>query len=253
MIRLGDIYYVQKRFSDAQNIFQKAIQENNTYIDYVYFRSGVVYNFQNRNNDAINQLDKLISSYPNSLYFEDALYQKSQINMEEMRYAEARDGFARLISSRPSSPFIPFALEGSAVANFSMKNYDQTINEYKRILENHPNSSIAEAALVGLQEALALQGRTGEFSQYLSKYRNANPENKSLQNLEYEAAKNLFFGGSFDQAIKAFTGYLKNILNQPIPLRPIISLGTPIISWTIRCWPWNTFTELKGKEILPRG
>lgn len=210
MIRLGDIYYVQKRFSDAQNIFQKAIQENNTYIDYVYFRSGVVYNFQNRNNEAINQLDKLISSYPNSLYFEDALYQKSQINMEEMRYSEARDGFARLISNRPNSPFIPFALEGSAVANFSMKNYDQTINEYKRILENHPNSSNAEAALVGLQEALALQGRTGEFSQYLSRYRNANPDNKSLQNLEYEAAKNLFFGGSFDQAIKAFTDYLKN-------------------------------------------
>ncbi len=210
MIRLGDIYYVQKRFSEAQNIFQKAIQENSAYIDYVYFRSGVVYNFQNRNNDAVNQLDKLISNHPNSLYLEDALYQKSQINMEEMRYAEARDGFARLISNRPNSPFIPFALEGRAVANFSMKNYDQTINDYKRILENHPNSSNAESALVGLQEALTLQGRTGEFSQYLSRYRNANPDNKSLQNLEYEAAKNLFFGGSFDQAIKAFTGYLKN-------------------------------------------
>lgn len=210
VIRLGDIYYVQKRFSDAQNIFQKAVQENNTYIDYVYFRSGVVYNFQNRNNQAIDQLDKLITNHPNSLYFEDALFQKSQINMEEMRYEEARDGFARLISSRPNSHFVPFALEGSAVANFSMQNYDQTINEYKRILENHPNSSNAEAALVGLQEALTLQGRTGEFSQYLSRYRNANPDNKSLQNLEYEAAKNLFFGGTFDQAIKAFTGYLKN-------------------------------------------
>lgn len=210
MIRLGDIYYVQKRFADAQNIFQKAIADNNSFIDYVYFRSGVVYNFQNRNNDAISQLDKLITNHPNSLYFEDALFQKSQINMEELRYAEARDGFARLISSKPNSPFVPFALEGSAVANFSMKNYDQTINEYKRILENHPNSSNAEAALVGLQEALTLQGRTAEFSQYLSRYRNANPDNKSLQNLEYEAAKNLFFGGSYNEAIKAFTSYLNN-------------------------------------------
>lgn len=210
LIRLGDVYYVQKRFSDAQSIFQKAIQENISYIDYAYFRSGVVYNFQNRNNEAISQLDKMLTNHPNSLYFEDALFQKSQINMEEMRYSEARDGFVRLISSRPNSPFIPFALEGSAVANFSMQNYDQTINEYKRILENHPNSTNAEAALVGLQEALTLQGRTGEFSQYLSRYRSANPDNKSLQNLEYEAAKNLFFGGSFDQAIKAFEGYLKN-------------------------------------------
>ena len=31
-----------------------------------------------------------------------------------------------------------------------------------------------------------------------------------MQNLEYEAAKNLFFGESFNEAIKAFTGYLNN-------------------------------------------
>jgi tetratricopeptide (TPR) repeat protein len=210
IIRLGDTYYVQKKFNEAQATFQRAISENIRYIDYAYFRSGVVFNFQNRNDEAIRQLNQLINNYPNSLYLEDALYQKSQINMEQTRYAEANEGFTRLIDSKPNSPFIPFALEGRAVANFSLQNYNATIEDYKRILQNHPNSSNAESALVGLQEALALQGRSGEFSQLSARYRSANPDNKSLQNLDFEAAKSLFFNSSWDQAIRALDEYLKN-------------------------------------------
>jgi tetratricopeptide (TPR) repeat protein len=210
LVRLGDVYFVQKKLDEAQRIYQRAINEGGSSVDYAFFRSGVVYNFQSRNAEAIGQLDQLINRYPNSLYFEDAVYQKSQINMEQSNYTEAREGFSRLITSRPNSQFVPFALEGRAVANFSLQNYDQTIEDYTKILQNHPNSSNAEAALVGLQEALALQGRSAEFSQYLGTYRNANPDNKSLQNLEYEAAKNLYFSNSFDQAITAFSTYLKN-------------------------------------------
>ncbi len=210
MIRLADTYYVQKKFGEAQNTFQRAISEQNENIDYSYFRSGVVLNFQNRNTEAIAELNQLINNFPNSLYIDDAIFQKSQIHMEETQYAEARDGFARLISNKPNSPFIPYALEGRAVANFSLQNYDSTIDDYKRILTNHSNSPNAESALVGLQETLALQGRSGEFSQYLGQYRGANPDNTSLQNLEFEAAKNLYFSNSLEQSIKAFEDYLKN-------------------------------------------
>ena len=210
LIRLADTYYVQKKFTESINTFQRAIKEGNQNIDYAYFRSGVVLNFQNRNIEAINELNQLINNSPNTIYLDDAIFQKSQIHMEESQYAEARDGFTRLISSKPNSPFIPFALEGRAVANFSLQNYNLTIDDYKRILDNHPNSTNAESALVGLQEALALQGRSGEFSQQLGQYRNTNPDSKSLQNLEFEAAKNLFFTNTFDQSIKAFENYLKN-------------------------------------------
>ena len=210
LVRLGDVYFVQKKFQEAQAAYQRAIADGGSSADYGYFRSGVVYNFQNRNAEAISQLEKLISQYPNSLYFEDALFQKSQINMEEMRYSDAVDGFSKLIAARPNSQFVPHALEGRAVANFSQQQYNQTIEDYKRILDRYPNSSNAEAALVGLQEALALQGRSVEFSQYLSTYRNANPGNTSVQGLEYEAAKNLYLSGSWEQAFRAFETYLKN-------------------------------------------
>src|SRR5690606_37839803 len=94
--------------------------------------------------------------------------------------------------------------------NYSLKNYDETINDYKRILSSYPNSGNADAALVGLQEALALQGRSGEFSNYLVDYKKSNPDNSSLQNIEFEAAKNLFFNQSFKEAITSFENYKKS-------------------------------------------
>lgn len=210
LVRLGDTYYVQKKFANALATFQRAIQERGQFADYAYFRAGVVLNFENRNNEAIRQLDEMINNYPSSIYLADAIFQKAQINMEENRYAEARTGFTQLINTKSNSPFIPFALEGRAIASYSLQNYEETLNDYKRILDTYPNSGVADAALVGLQETLSLQGRSGEFSQYLSAYKKSNPDNSSLQNIEFEAAKNLFFNQSFSEAIASFQSYVKN-------------------------------------------
>jgi len=212
-VRLGDTYYIQKKFTDAANVFRRAVAENNQYSDYAYFRGGVVANFQNNNREAIRQLDMVINNYPNSLYMEDALYQKAQIHMEELNYSQARDVFTQLIRTKPNSPFIPFALEGRAVANYSLKDYDQAIEDYKMILDNYPNSENGETALVGLQESLSLQGRSQEFSTYLSGYRKSNPSNNNLQNVEFSAAKSLVFNQSYRDAIAALENYIRNYPN----------------------------------------
>jgi tetratricopeptide (TPR) repeat protein len=210
LLRLGDCQYVQKRFPEAASTFQRAISESNSGIDYAYYRLAVVQNFQNRNQEALGNLDILISRFSNSLYYEDALFQRGQINLEEVRYAQASQAFTELISNRPNSPFVPYALEGRAVANFSQQRYDQTIADYKAILDNHPNAQNAETALKGLQETLALQGRSAEFGDYLAKYKTSNPGSGNVQSLEFESAKSLYFDKNYTQAARAFENYLRS-------------------------------------------
>ncbi|EON76724.1 hypothetical protein ADIS_2783 [Lunatimonas lonarensis] len=213
LVRLGDTYYVQKKFREALDTFNRAIRENSPYTDYAYFRVGVIHNFENRNIEAIDQLNRVISGFPNSRYYEDALFQRAQIFMEMTRYQEARQGFTDLINNRANSPFIPFALEGRAVANYSMRDYDGAIRDYKAILDGHPNAPNVESALVGLQESLTLQGRAGEFSSYLANYKRSNPGSASLQGLEFETAKNLFFNRSYSEAIRAFENFIRSYPN----------------------------------------
>ncbi|WP_232834966.1 tetratricopeptide repeat protein [Pleomorphovibrio marinus] len=210
LIRLGDVYYVQKKFDQSLAAFNRAINENNPATDYAYFRSGVIHNFENRNNEAIEQLNMVINGFKSSRYYEDALFQKAQINMEETNYREARQGFTLLIDNRADSPFLPYALEGRAVANYSLQEYGLAVEDYKAILDKHPNASNVDAAVVGLQESLTLQGRAGEFSNYLANYKKSNPGSSSLQNLEFESAKNLFFNESYKQAIQAFENFVRS-------------------------------------------
>jgi tetratricopeptide (TPR) repeat protein len=210
LLRLGDCQYVQKRFSESEATFSRAISEKNSGIDYAYFRLAVVQNFQGKNNEALSNLSRLISGFPSSLNREDAMFQKGQIFLEELRYNEASNAFSELISSRQSSPFVPFALEGRAVANFSLRNYNQTIADYKQILDQHPNSQNAENALKGLQETLALQGRSAEFSEYLARYKSSNPGAGNVQSLEFEAAKSLYLDKNYKQASRAFENYLRS-------------------------------------------
>lgn len=210
LLRLGDCQYVQKKFGEAASTFQRAINESNSGIDYAYYRLAVVQNFQNRNDEALSQLDRLISGFPSSLYLEDAMFQRGQIYLEEVRYAEASRAFSDLITGRPNSPFVPYALEGRAVANFSMQRYDQTIADYKAIIDNHPNAQNSETALKGLQETLALQGRSAEFGDYLARYKSSNPGSGNVQTLEFESAKSLYLDKNYAQAARAFENYLRS-------------------------------------------
>ncbi|MHA7128506.1 tetratricopeptide repeat protein [Algoriphagus namhaensis] len=252
LLRLGDCYYVQKRFAQAESIFQRAIDESNSGIDYAYYRLAVVQNFQSKNADALYQLDRLISSYPNSLYFEDALYQKGQINMEQTNYQQAVDEFTRLIREKPSSPFVPFALEGRAVANFSLQQYGQTAADYQRILKDYPNSENAETALKGLQETLAMQGRSGEFGDYLENYKSSNPASGSLQALEFEAAKALYFDKNYPKAISALENYLRSYPESAQKIDAIYFLGDSYFQTGQVDQALSQFKRLETEQASPR-
>lgn len=209
LLRLGDCYFVQKKFSEAEKLFLQAIEEGIVGKDYAHLQLAAVTNYQGKNQQAIEQLNLLISNFPSSVYIEDAFYQKGQIYLEELKYEDAITAFSELISTRSNSPFLPFALEGRAVANYSLQRYSQTIADYKVILEEYPLAENSEAALKGLQETLAVQEKSEEFGEYLQSYKKANPEAGSVQTLEYAAAKNLYLGQKYLQAANALENYLR--------------------------------------------
>ena len=210
LLRLGDCYFVQKKFVQAEATFTQGIAEKIAGQDYAHLQLATVTNYQGKNQAAVDQLNLLITNFPTSVYLEDAFFQKGQIYLEELRYEEAITAFSELILERPNSPFLPYALEGRAVANYSLQRYSQTQADYKKILEEHPLAENSEAALKGLQEALAVQEKAEEFGEYLQTYKNANPKAGSVQTLEYETAKNLYLSQKFPQAAKALDSYLRN-------------------------------------------
>jgi len=210
LIRLADCYYVNKVFSDALRVYRRAINEQNPDIAYATYQMGVLYGIQDNPQQANVYFNRVLNQYNRSRYFDDALFQSALVNFEGGRYQQAIQGFGRLEKQAPASNFIPFALERRALAYTNTGQPNQAINDYKRIIDEYTRHSTAGSAMAGLQSLLAQQGRNNEVQAYLDKYSQANPKDENLEKIRYDAAKNLFFNGSYAQAAESYEEFINN-------------------------------------------
>ncbi len=210
LIRLADCYYVNKTYQSALQVYRQAIDANHPDKDYAWYQVGVVQGLLGKPNDARGSLNNVINDYQNSPYHDDALFEKAQISFEEGNYQEAVASFSNLIKRHPQSAYLPFAHMRRALASSNLQNYEQAEADYKHILNQYVTHEVGNSALLGLQEILNRQGTSDQFDQYLAKYKQANPDNKNLQNIEFESAKNLYFSQKYEAAIKALNDYLQS-------------------------------------------
>lgn len=219
ILRLADCYYVDKAYATAISYYQRAIDNDNPNTDYAYFQKGVVRDFQDKSDEAIEALDVVINSYSDSRYYDDAIYKKAQIQLEGSLFNESITGFTRIIEKEEQSPFIPYAYESRALAYFNINQLEKAEEDYKIILDQYVTSKVANSALLGLQNTLKLNDKSLEFERYLSRYKEANPDNQSLENIELESAKNLYFSQQYNAAIGAFEDYEKNYASSPLSVQ----------------------------------
>lgn len=211
ILRLADCYYVEKEYASAISYYDRAINNDNPQKDYAYFQKGVVRDFQDKSDEAISQLETVINRYSSSRYYDDAIFKKAQIQLETKDYRLAIQTFSRIIDNLKQSPFMPYAYEGRAQAYFNLEDYDKVKADYITILNDYMSSArVANSALLGLQNTLTLQDNVIEFARWLNKYQNAYPDDDQIESIEFEAAKSLYFAGTYDAALGAFGNYEKN-------------------------------------------
>ncbi|MCC5930019.1 MAG: tetratricopeptide repeat protein [Cyclobacteriaceae bacterium] len=208
MVRLADCYYANKNYDRALQVLGQVLAENRSQKDYAYFRRGVIHGINGNLEQANRSFDEVIQRYPNSNYFVDALFQKGQFNFESGNYANAIAQFNNVVRNHPQSKFVPYALQSRALANSNLRNYASTASDYKEILEKYPGHPVAKNALLGLQQTLSTMGNPEEFDQYLAQFRNANPRDGDFENIEFESARNLYFGQKYENAISAFRRFI---------------------------------------------
>lgn len=210
VIRLADCYYVSKSYPEAITQYNKARQLNSSDDDYIIFQTAAINGILRKYADARNQFNVLISSYPNSPYRDEAIFQRAQFEIEQGNYQAAADGFTQLVNENTSSRFLPYAHMRRAAAYYNLKQYDKTISDYQAVLQKFPTHPAAEQVLLPLQEALGIAGRGAEFENYLAEHKKANPGSKNLEVVEFESAKGLYFDQQYEKAITGFNTFLSS-------------------------------------------
>ena len=212
LIRLADCYYVAKNYDEAVRTYDLAINQNTVDKDYATYQKGIILGIQGKDTEAKKTLDNL-AQFPKSRYAADALFQKAQLSFEKGDYEGAIAQYTKMMEQFPNSPSKPYALQRRAMAYGNLQQYDKAITDYQQVLNNFGTSKVANSALLGLQEALNNAGRTEEFNAALVKYKQNNPQDNALENVEFEAAKGLFFSEKYQKAVESLLNYLKTYPN----------------------------------------
>ncbi|MEM9981052.1 MAG: tetratricopeptide repeat protein, partial [Bacteroidota bacterium] len=208
-IRLADCYYIEKAYDRALDQYDNALNTATKDEDYVYYQKGVIWSLKGKENLAETSLQKVLRNYKDSPYYDEALFQLAQIDLQQNRLDAAIKGFSQLIEERPQSNTVPYALLRRAVAYNSLGDKEKAVTDYKRIVDDYTTQKVASNALYGLQALLGELGRDTEFQGVLAKYKANNPDDNTLESIEFEAAKNVYFAQNYPKAIQVLELFLQ--------------------------------------------
>jgi len=203
-IRLADCYYVKKEYAKAIQYYQKSISQSKVDNDYSYLHLGLINGIESNVAAANQAFDQVIRNHSRSKYYDDAIFNKAQLAFENGDYSRAISSFGMLIKNKPKSKYVPYAYMKRASAYYNNKSYDRATADYEAIIDDFTKHSVAREVLLPLQEVLTIQGKSQDFDAYLAKYKAANPDGEGLENVEFEAAKGLYFNQEYAHAIDKF-------------------------------------------------
>ncbi len=199
-LRLADCYFATKAYEPALSTYNRLPQSV-----YVTFQQAMVFRYLDRNEDASMVFEKIPA---NSVYGDDALFFLAQIAFESERFTDSESKLNSFIVRFPDSKFIARSYLNRALSRINLAKYDEAKADLEFILENYLQREESFSAILGLQDLQRKGIKIGNLDTYISEYKAANPEDGSLQVVEFEAAKAVYFDQEYSLVIPKLDRFL---------------------------------------------
>ena len=212
--RIGDAYYYNRSFAEAQRYYALASESNPSGADYAAFQKAFVMGLQHDYQGKIAALDDLMRRFPDSPYYDDALFEKSRALTMLNRENEAIAVLQQLIASFPNNSLASQAGIQLGQLYYNTEDYKRSIDAYKSVVQHFPGTDDAKIALVSME---SVYRDMNDIQSYV-KYANSLPGGMRIStskqdSLTYIAAEGLYLRGSHDQARSAMLNYLQTYPN----------------------------------------
>lgn len=149
--RIGDYYYLNRKYGDAIENYHKAQELNSYDPDYALYQEAICYGLERKYREKIDILKQLEQRYPRSSFIDDAYYEIARTYERMGSIQEAINGYNRLISDLAQSNYTPKAYLQLGLIYYNQSNYNASLENYKKVVEKFQNSQEAKAALVGIK------------------------------------------------------------------------------------------------------
>lgn len=207
--RIADAYYIQRRYWVAMDYYENAINTNTIDVDYALLQRGIAFGLVERPLKKIEELQSLISRYPQSNYTDDALFELAETYFAEGQTMEAIKYYGKIQQDFPGSSYFVRALVQLGIAAYNAEDSDNAMRHYKRVVEEFPSSAEAKNALIGIRNIYVDKGNVDEYFSYASRLGSLGSVSMAEKDsLSYISAEKLYMSGDCDKAIVNLSKYL---------------------------------------------
>jgi len=208
--RIGDCYFNNRDFENAENSYAKVYALKGPGADYACFQQGFVQGLRKNYKGKIATLKKLINTFPNSEYIADAMYEigRSHIMLGDNKSAIAT--YDEMATKYPHSTLSRKAKLQTAMLYDEIKSHDKSIKIYKEIIDFFPNSVEAKTSLESLKTIYFEKDDVQGYADYVATLGGLTTFKKSEQDsLTYLAAERIYLKENYTKAIESFNRYLE--------------------------------------------
>ncbi|MFT3883896.1 MAG: tetratricopeptide repeat protein [Flavobacteriales bacterium] len=208
LLRIGDCYFVTKDEPTAISWYDKAMAGGTTARDYALYQKGVCQGLEKQYTEKIATLKKMLAEKPNSQYAADAKFELGQTYISLEKDADALNYYQQVITQHPNSPHIRQSLLQSALIHKRMGKTDQALTEFKDIVTKYPTMDGSREALAGIESIYVEQGKVAEYESYVRSLSFVDQGSLDLDEKYYRSAEQFYNDGNCDKAVGSFQDYL---------------------------------------------
>ncbi len=166
---LGQCYYLKNDYSKALELFQSVpdIVEDK---DVLFFWTGEIYLKLSNHAQARRYYQRLLDSFPASVYIPQALYSLGWSYFDQRQYGPANEFFLKLVTQFPKHQLNEDAFLKIAQCIYNAGDYAMATNAFEQYLSRYPQSEHAPEVYLNIGDAYYY---VEDFSQAITAYEKA--------------------------------------------------------------------------------
>jgi TolA-binding protein len=194
--RIGDYYFFSTDYAQAVQNYQQAFNLRIYDADYALYQMALIKGLQRNQQGKIENLNQLLTGFPDSDYQDDALYELGRAYERLGDNQNATVQYNKLISNHKQSAYYRRALLQSGLINYNNNNFNQALAQYKEVAEKFPETPEAQAALLGIKNCYIELNNVDAYFDYAKQAGSGVRVTASEQDsLIFRAAERMYMAG----------------------------------------------------------
>lgn len=209
LLRIGDAYFMQKKYKQAKQYYSSAISNGSTESDYALYQKALISGLDFDNAGKINELIKIINDYPQSTFLTSAIYELGNTYLIQHDYQNALIQFKKVVEEHPNSSLALKSRLKTGLIYYNLGKNELALSTFENIVSDYPGSPESKEALVSIKNIYIETNKVDEYVGYVNELPFADVTVSEQDSLTFTVAENLYFEEKYDQASVSFAKYVE--------------------------------------------